>query len=71
MFIKTFKCDIRRAMRKSNILLQIGKATKSSDRDLTCNVIRLGGAVAHVEINNHSGILSLKIRLDDRLADDL
>ena len=49
-----------RAKEKSGILLQIEKATKTSNGDLTCYVFSLEDAVAHLSITNPSRILTIE-----------
>ena len=49
-----------RAMGKSGILLQIEKAPKTSNGDLTCYVFSLEDAVAHLSVINPSAILIIE-----------
>ena len=52
--------DSGRAVEKSGILIQTEKAAKSIDGDLTCHVLCLKEAVAHVAISNPCGILTIE-----------
>ena len=47
-------------MEKIGILLQIEKATETSDDDLTCYVFSLEDAVAHLPVTNPSGTLTIE-----------
>ena len=49
-----------RAVEKSGILLQIGKMPETSNGDLTCYVLSLEEAVAHISVTNPSGILTIE-----------
>ena len=46
------------AVEKSGILLQIEKATESSDGDLTWHVFRLEDVIGHFAVSNPSRILA-------------
>ena len=51
-----------RPVEKSSFLLQIEKASKNSDGDVTCRIFSHEKTVAHVVINNHSKILAIKTK---------
>ena len=54
----TLHCSGRRV--KKSMLLQIGKRPKASGRDHTCYVFNLEDAVAHLNVTNSSGILTIE-----------
>ena len=49
-----------RAVERSDILLQIEKAPETSVGDLTCYILSLEDAVAHLSVTDPSGILTIK-----------
>ena len=49
-----------RAVEKSDILLQIEKASEASGGDLMCYVFSLEDAVVYLSVTNPSGILMIK-----------
>ena len=54
----TLHCSGRRV--KKSMLLQIGKGPKASGCDHTCYVFSLEDAVAHLNVTNSSGILTIE-----------
>ena len=46
---------------KNSILLQIVKATESSDCDFTCHMFSFEDTVGYVAISNLNGILTIEI----------
>ena len=52
--------DSGRAVEKSCILLQIKKVAESNDGNLICYVFSLDKAVAHLEVSDPSGILTIE-----------
>ena len=52
--------DSSRAVEKSSILLQIEKVPETSNGDLTCYVFSLEDAVAHLSVNDPTGILTIE-----------
>ena len=49
-----------RAVEKSGILLQIEKAHETSGGDLTCYIFSLEDAVAHLNVTDPNGILTIE-----------
>ena len=49
-----------RAVKKRGILLQIEKALETSGGDLTCYVLSLDDAVAHLSVTDPSSILTIE-----------
>ena len=49
-----------RTVEKSGILLQIEKVPETSNGDLTCYVFSLKDAVAHLNVTDPSGILTIE-----------
>ena len=49
-----------RTVEKGGILLQIEKVPETSNGDVTCYVFNLEDAVAHLSINDPSGILTIE-----------
>ena len=52
--------DSGRAVEKSWILLQIKKVAESNDGNLICYVFSLDNEVAHLEVSDPSGILTIE-----------
>ena len=57
-----------RAVEKSGILLQIKKAPEASNGDLTCCVFSLEDAVAHLNVTDPDGILTIEKQISINMS---